>query len=98
MSMTEIADLNAEICEVIFKWRYIPVSADANGENRTTVLFRPDREPTQDAYNTLPLTGKPHKGWFCPRYANDWWTAIELARVVKLTIPVCIFYKMRAIP
>jgi hypothetical protein len=77
-------DLDAEICEKIFKWRLIPVGPDANGGNATEILFTPDREPTQDDYNTLPRKGKPHKGINCPLYSGNLLIAIQLAKFVDL--------------
>lgn len=77
-------DLDAEIVERIFKWRYIQVGKDANGQNACEILFTPEREPTQEDYNYLPLKGKIHKGINAPNYCGDLKTAIVLAKHVNL--------------
>jgi hypothetical protein len=79
-------DIDAQIVKTIYKWLYIPVSGDYNGENACQVLFPPNKEPTQSDYNTLPLVGKPHEGWFAPKYSGDFMTALRLAKEIKLPI------------
>lgn len=81
-------DLDAEIVKTIFKWRFIPVSADAKGENACEILYPPNKEPDQDFYNTLPLIGAPHIGWSAPRYSSDLYTAINLCKHVNLPLTI----------
>jgi hypothetical protein len=77
-------DLDAEIAKTIFKWRYIPVSGDANGENKCEILYPPGPDPGQDFYNTLPRIGKIHEGWHTPQWSNNLYEALKLAQHIKL--------------
>lgn len=79
-------DLDAEIVKEIFDWRYIPVSADYNGENKCHILFPKDIEPDQEFYNWLPRIGKIHEGWYAPRFSDDLKIALSLVRQVALPV------------
>lgn len=81
-------DLDAQVVKTIFKWRYIPVSSDAKGENKCQILYPTNEEPDQDFYNMLPRIGNIHEGWVAPRYSSDIIKAIELAKHVKLPMTV----------
>lgn len=81
-------DLDAQIAKEIYGWRYVPVSADYNGENACEILFSPNSEPDQEHYDMLPRIGKPHEGFFTPNFSSDLRTAIELAIKVKLPMTI----------
>lgn len=82
-------DLDARIVKEIFNWRYIKVGPDYHGNNACEVLFDPNIKPTQDYYDGLPKSGKPHEGFFAPAYSGDLKQALQLAIHVKLPIPIC---------
>lgn len=73
-------NLDAEIAEKVYGWVEIPVGKDANGEGQSSILFHPDRKPTQEDYNQLPRVGKVGRPWFCPCYTRDWEVAIKFAQ------------------
>jgi len=79
-------DLDAEIAELVFKWKYISIGKDYNGENVCQILY--NRIPNQDFFNSLPRIGKIHKGWFTPQYSNDLKEAIKLAKYVNLDVNI----------
>jgi hypothetical protein len=82
-------DLDAFICKHVYRWVYIPVSSDADGKNPCTVLFYPDRKATQSDYNTLPLTGVIHEGWFCPLFHRDIENAVAFCKKAGIfSVPI----------
>lgn len=84
-------DLDATIAKEIFKWRYIHISADYNGENACDILYPPGKEADQDFYSLLPRVGKIHEGYATPNWSGDIEKAIELCKIVKLPLLVSDF-------
>ena len=80
-------ELDGKIAKDIFGWVYVHIGKDYDGENECEILWKCDKID-QDICNTLPFRGKIHEAYLTPRYSDDLYRALFLAKYVKLDIEV----------
>ena len=76
-------DQDAEVVELIYKWKYASIGKDYDGNNECKILA-PNGELPEGF--CPPMKGVIHKGFLAPSFSNDRMTAINLA--IKVSLPM----------